>query len=419
MIVNRRPRPWLAVLGLVLVASAASAETTHRVPEDFQTITEAIAAAEWGDTILVGPGVYKESLVLTEANGDGLILKSVEGPAKTSIVYGEEANLNEAVLTFQRCSNSTQIIGFTIDGRGVAKRGVLANSDSRPVFQDIVIDGCEYGIAAHRTSAPYIRDTTIQNSRTSALFISGGTADVKDARFVNSAKFGIYANGTTDVLKLRNVDITGSGQVGIQATDAEMDFQRGTVINNGDTGIICQESSPTIRNVRVEKHSNVGIVLEVSSAKIIGCEILDSDYGVVCSVEGSPVITKCTFDQNLSYHIGIDGDSDPLIGGSEENANRFLGEPEYAVQTSSTAAVNASFNYWGYPCVPGKAFQNAGPGKLKRKPWMAPNLLRSFDDCNAARKYHKKWANGKLDEQGNPVGKSAQADGGGGTGDEG
>ena len=419
MIAIRRVRPWLVASGLVLIASAASAETTHRVPEDFQTIGEAIQAAEWGDTILVGPGVYKESLVLTETKGDGLILESVDGPAKTSIAYGEEATLNEAVITFQRCSNSTQILGFTIDGRGIAKRGILANQGSRPVLQDIVIDGCEYGIAAHRTSAPYLRDATIQNSRTAALFISGGTADVKDCRFVNSAKFGIYANGTTDILKLRNVDITGSGQVGIQATDTELLFETGTVIDNGDTGIICQESSPTIRDVVVQGHTNVGIVLEVSSAKIIACEIRDNDFGLACSIEGSPVIAKCTFDNNTSYHVGVDGTSDPLIGGSEQNANRFLGEPEFAVQTSSTAAVNASYNYWGYPCAPSKAFQNVGPGKLRRKPWMAPNLLRSFDDCNASRKYHKKWLKGKLDEQGNPINKAAQTDGGAGSGEDG
>jgi hypothetical protein len=418
MIAIRRPWPWLLASGWALVASAASAETTHRVPEDFPTITEAIAGAEWGDTILVGPGVYKESLVFTEAKGDGLILKSVEGTAKTSIAYGEEASLNEAVLTFQRCSNSTQVIGFTIDGRGVAKRGILANSDSRPVFQDIVIDGCEYGVAAHRTSAPYIRDATIQNSRTSALFISGGTADVKDSRLVNSAKFGVYANGTTDVLKLRNVDITGSGQVGIQATDTELTFENGTVIENGDTGIICQDSSPTLRNIEIRGHTNVGVVLEVSSAKIIECQISDNDFGVVCAVEGTPVIAKCTFDRNASYHVGIDGASDPLIGGSAENANRFLGEPEFAIQTSSSAAVDASYNYWGYPCAPSKAFQNTGPGKLRRKPWMAPNLTRSFEDCNAARKYHKKWENGKLDDEGNPI-SSAQAGGGSGAGEEG
>ena len=44
------------------------------------------------------------------------------------------------------------------------------------VLQDLLIDGCEYGIAAHRTSSPYVRDVTIQNTSTACLFISGGAA---------------------------------------------------------------------------------------------------------------------------------------------------------------------------------------------------------------------------------------------------
>ena len=81
--------------------------------------------------ILVGPGVYKESLVLTDQKGGGVVIRSTNGPAETTISYGEVVSQNEAVITLQRCSNSTQILGFTIDGRGVAKRGVLANSGSK------------------------------------------------------------------------------------------------------------------------------------------------------------------------------------------------------------------------------------------------------------------------------------------------
>ena len=400
---------------LCLVGAAASsgsvgrAETTINVPADFATITEAIEASEWGDTILVGPGVYKESIVLTDAKGDGLILKSVEGPATTSIAYGEAATVNEAVVTFQRCSNSTQLIGFTIDGRGVAKRGILANSNSVPVLHDLVIDGADYGIACHRNSQPYIRETTIQKTGIAGLFVQGGSADVKDCRFVQGEKFGVYIRGTSDPVKLRDIKVTENAQVGIQAMEGEFEVIGADVLNNGDTGLILQDVSPLIRNVNVDGHANIGIVIEASSAQIINSTIANNQFGIIASIEGEPRIVGCKFDANEAYHIGIEGDCNPLIGGSESQANEFLGEPDYVVQSSSSAVVVATHNYWGKPCVPKQIFRVTGDGRLKRKPWMSGNLQRAFEDCDAARKYNKKWVDGKLDEAGNPIGGKSAA----------
>src|SRR5262245_27342622 len=45
------------------------------VPGNFATIGEAIAASTAGDTILVGPGVYAESIVFSEGAGDGVVLR--------------------------------------------------------------------------------------------------------------------------------------------------------------------------------------------------------------------------------------------------------------------------------------------------------------------------------------------------------
>jgi pectin methylesterase-like acyl-CoA thioesterase len=127
----------VAAAVLALAAASAHAVTTIRVPDDHATISEAILASEWGDTILVGPGVYKESLVLSDTKGDGIILKSVEGPETTTIAYGDAAgNVNEAVITFQRCSGHTRsrrIDEDILPARG--KRIGINAGKSAPVMQ--------------------------------------------------------------------------------------------------------------------------------------------------------------------------------------------------------------------------------------------------------------------------------------------
>ncbi|HMB69229.1 MAG TPA: right-handed parallel beta-helix repeat-containing protein, partial [bacterium] len=216
---QRRRIPWLGcVLACVLAGGVpAAAETTYHVPGDFETISAAMDSAQSGDVILVGPGTYQESLLFSESSGSGLIVRSTEGSGATTVSYGEEGNVNEAVVTFQRCSNSTQFIGFSIDGRGVARRGILTNSDSKPVLVDIRVNGCEYGIAAHRGSRPFVRDVRTANSVTAGLFISGGSMDVKDSQVTSSEKFGVYIGNASEPVRLRNVTVNGNGQVGLQA----------------------------------------------------------------------------------------------------------------------------------------------------------------------------------------------------------
>ena len=402
-----RPRLLRSLAALVAVlafAPAVRADTTHHVPAEFPSISEAIAAAEPGDTILVEPGVYRESLLLSDSRGDRLVIRSTGGSAKTTIAYGDTANVNEAVVTFQKCSNSTQFIGFAIDGRGTAKRGILVNSDSKPLLEDVAITACEYGVASHKGSAPFLRNVSTSGSRTAGLFISGGGADAKDCRFTKSEKFGVYVSSGVSQVRLRNVVATDNGQVGIQVSDcAEFSIEGGTITNNGDTGIILQDSSPMMTNLLVEGHKNVGIVMEVSEATLMGSTVRKNEYGVVCSIEGAPRIFKCTFEDNKSYHVGIEGDANPLIGGSAENANRFLGKAEARVQMSSTARVVATHNFWDLPCAPKKFFLNTGSGRIKRTPWMSPHLAKVMDDCKESRRLFRLYQKDRLDDLDEPI----------------
>jgi hypothetical protein len=312
--------------------------------------------------------------------------------------------VNEAVVTFQRCSNSTQLIGFTIDGRGVAKRGVLTNSQSKPVLHDLVIHNADYGIASHRDARPYVEDITIQKCTIAGLFIQGGSADVRNVRFVEGEKFGVYIRGALEPVRFRNIIVRNNGQVGIQAVEGEFEIFTAEIVENGDTGMILQDAHVTIENVLVSNHTNIGIVMDACTGRVMRSHIHDNNFGLVVAITGSPLIGQCTFENNTSYHLGVEGEATPIVGGSHENANRFLGEAEYVLQNSSSEIVDASYNFWDKPCAPQSIFQNSGGGKIRKKPWVSGNLLRVFDDCIESRKYNKKWINGRLDAQGNPLG---------------
>ncbi|MDP7009402.1 MAG: hypothetical protein QGI78_07515 [Phycisphaerales bacterium] len=96
-------------LTVVFVSASAFAEL-WRVPEDCETITQAIAAAEEGDTIEVGVGVWRERIDLL---GKAVTLRSLMGAEETVIDGG---GLGPVVRCINGESSSTVIEGFTITG---------------------------------------------------------------------------------------------------------------------------------------------------------------------------------------------------------------------------------------------------------------------------------------------------------------
>ncbi len=120
------------VLIIILFASAVFAETIN-VPDDHQTIQGAINASEDGDTVLVAPGEYAESITF-----DG----------KAITVLGDPANPEEVVISGGAGSNvvfrneedeASILSGFTItDGNTEFGGGVYTNN-SAPSLNNLII----------------------------------------------------------------------------------------------------------------------------------------------------------------------------------------------------------------------------------------------------------------------------------------
>jgi hypothetical protein len=381
-----RHRVSSSLVALAAIAAAGLAPAaTRQVPADVATIAEAIYASARGDTILVAPGTYAGPVLLTDAAGDGVTLQSTAGPSETKIYYGETPDANEAVVTLQRCSDSTRVVGFAIDGRGIARHGVLVNSGGRSELVNLDVAGCEYGVACHKDAHPVLRRVATTGARAAGLYVTGASAEAQDCRFVDGDRFGVYVDGTSAPVLLHEVEASGNDEVGEQFMEGEMSVEGGLVSANGDVGILVQGSSPEISRTTIADQQNVGVVLERSGATLAGCTIRGNEYGVVVSIEGQPRILRCLFEDNRTYHLGVEGTANPLVGGSAADANRFLGNPTTRVQTSSSAQVNASYNFWGDACAPDEFFRVTGTGELLHTPWMNADLAQSFEDCAAAR----------------------------------
>ena len=119
----------------VSFASEARAEV-RRVPEQYVTITAAIAASYDGDVVEVGPGTYAEGL---NFGGREITVRSTAGAATTIV---DPVSGRCLTATGQKGA-AARLEGFTLRGGSADNGGGVYVSSSSPVLVNCVITGNE------------------------------------------------------------------------------------------------------------------------------------------------------------------------------------------------------------------------------------------------------------------------------------
>lgn len=143
---------------------STSYATIIHVPAQQSRIQNGVSAAFSGDTVLVAPGIYVETVNL---QGKAILLTSSAGRELTSI---RAANSGGAVVCNSGEDTTTVIDGFTIDGAAFA-RGITCIGSS-PVIQNCEVTNCNGGIDGGGIYCDYsgakIRHNIIHNNIVSA-----------------------------------------------------------------------------------------------------------------------------------------------------------------------------------------------------------------------------------------------------------
>jgi len=111
----------LAFFSLCLLSPAQAGQDIVRVPGDYATITEAASAAPPGAMLIVGPGTYKENIVIKKP----LFLRSSRGAEKTVI----SATDPDKPVIHVRDADDVTILGFTLKDSFLA--GILVEKAER------------------------------------------------------------------------------------------------------------------------------------------------------------------------------------------------------------------------------------------------------------------------------------------------
>lgn len=145
---------------MLSIASICLAATLH-VPGDYPTIQEAIAAAQDGDTVLVGPGSYGGPISF---RGKNIVVKSEYGPGPTdihctffgsSVVYITNGEDSTAVLEgFTLFNDRGGMAGLRSRERDFAGGGICIDSASPVVRGNVIKNSEAQGGVEYTATAP-------------------------------------------------------------------------------------------------------------------------------------------------------------------------------------------------------------------------------------------------------------------------
>ena len=220
MKVSGRRALVVALVCLALLSAIGSAQNTIHVPADVSSIQAAISLAQNGDTVLVEPGLYFDSLNFL---GKNITVMSSGGATVTTV----NSSFQLAAAFNSNESNSAVLQGFTF----INSSGIQISFSSPIIAENVITNSqsCAGGISAFDSNA-VIRGNTISNNR---QFCSGPSAGgividgVSNVQVLNNtisgnqaapggqAAGGIYtdAQGTTTIInnKIQNNVVDGSG----------------------------------------------------------------------------------------------------------------------------------------------------------------------------------------------------------------
>ncbi|MGM0651381.1 MAG: right-handed parallel beta-helix repeat-containing protein [Bacillota bacterium] len=316
----------VVVIGAAVSAIFALGDSGYTVPDRYDTIQEAIEAAEDGDEIIIDLGTYRENI---DFNGKNITISSIDPDdpdiVDQTIIDGGDSG---SVVSFRSGETEEAVLKGVTVTRG---NGILISGGSNPVIKKCVVEdnNAEFGAGiAIFDSAPTIVDNSIIGNSGflgGGLFIEESSPHVEGNRIVrNRAEMGsgmvIISNSSPTVIDNRIADNIAERLGGgiVVAVDSSPTIQDNTVVGNSagrnGGGMLIEESEPlvesnTISRNRAANGGGIFIVNSLTTAlRVTGNSIsenLASIAGGGMYMEGSsPDVEDNVFSENISEHLG-------------------------------------------------------------------------------------------------------------------
>ncbi len=212
--------PRISALAMVFMVAATAGAAILNVPAQYQTLQDAVNAANRGDTVLAAPGVYRENLDFASKSitvASRLLLTGNPAYIDSTVVDGHQAG---ACALFENIDRDGAVLqGFTLEnGLNREGGGVSAINAAASVLNCLI---------RHNTAYFHGGGVYAENSN---LFL--GQCVIRENETDNGGGGGVFLHG---------------GQVGVNRCDVS--FNDTDIIDGG--GFFIEASNPVIANTTI------------------------------------------------------------------------------------------------------------------------------------------------------------------------
>jgi parallel beta-helix repeat protein len=253
--------------------AASSSPTTITVPDDYQTVQAAVAAANPGDTVYVRAGTYVENLVIDKALS--LVGESAED---TIINGGGVGNVVDVV------ADGVNLTGFTICNGSEA--GIsLDGASGCNIFGNNITANSSYGILFYSSSDNSVALNNVTNNADGINLDSSSNGNSINGNNITNNGYGVYIVSYSSGNSVAGNDISANGAEGVYIAS----YSSGNIIagnnmsqNADGMNIASHSNGNSVSGNNITANSYYGVFAYSLSYNnsVVGNEITYNEEGV-------------------------------------------------------------------------------------------------------------------------------------------
>lgn len=251
----------------------------------FATIGRGVTAMRAGDRLVVTPGTYAESVVITQAGAPGAPI-TVRGLPGTVLVNPEPGTSRSAIDVRAGAAHIT-VLGFEITG-GFAESVFVRAGAHDIVLARLDIHHNRAGIWIGGAQRVAVSDTVVHHNERSGIRIFAGATDVSitdvraefqdDGMGCAGDADGFSVDGTVGRLELVRVQANDNSEDGLDVAASGVEMREVTAQRNACSGIKLGGGG-YLQNLLITG-SRIGLNISGSSTTLLNSTLLDNGIGI-------------------------------------------------------------------------------------------------------------------------------------------